>query len=123
MSKLIDLTTYPIRNVLSILLQDKTTKKNIIWATDIYANNGKGFQDRDQITLMSVIGLDQIALQSRNEKAADEQQTRTRKKAEVFTPVWLCNKMNNFLDEQWFEHKNVFNINLNKQSKFNITNS
>lgn len=101
MSKLIDLTTYPIRNVLSILLQDKTTKKNIIWATDIYANNGKGFQDRDQITLMSVIGLDQIALQSRNEKAADEQQTRTRKKAEVFTPVWLCNKMNNFLDEQW----------------------
>lgn len=110
MSKLIDLTTYPIRNVLSILLQDKTTKKNIIWATDIYANNGKGFQDRDQITLMSVIGLDQIALQSRNEKAADEQQTRTRKKAEVFTPVWLCNKMNNFLDEQWFEHKNVFNI-------------
>ena len=110
MSKLIDLTTYPIRNVLSILLQDKTTKKNIIWATDIYANNGKGFQDRDQITLISVIGLDQIALQSRNEKAANEQQTRTRKKAEVFTPVWLCNKMNNFLDEQWFEHKNVFNI-------------
>ena len=36
MSKLIDLTTYPIRNVLSILLQDKTTKKNIIWATEIF---------------------------------------------------------------------------------------
>ena len=39
-----------------------------------------------------------------------EQQTqRTRKSAEVFTPAWICNKMNNFCDEEWFGYKNVFN--------------
>ncbi len=39
-----------------------------------------------------------------------EQQTqRTRKGAEVFTPAWLCNKMNNFCDEEWFGYKDVFN--------------
>ncbi len=41
---------------------------------------------------------------------ADTEQERTRKKAEVFTPAWLCNKMNNNCDEVWFGRKNVFNI-------------
>ena len=58
---------------------------------------------------MAIKGLDSIDLQSRTEKAMEEQQERTRKKAEVFTPVWLCNKMNNYADEQWFGKLNVFN--------------
>lgn len=110
MDKLIDINAYPIRETLKILLQDKTTRQNIIWATDAYAEKGNGFRDRDYIELSSVTGLDSIALQSRTEKALDEQQLRTRKKAEVFTPVWLCNMMNNYADEQWFGKKNVFNI-------------
>lgn len=109
MDKLIDIDAYPIRETLKILLQDKTTSQNIIWATDAYAEKGIGFQDRDHIELSSVNGLNSIALQSRTEKAWDEQQLRTRKKAEVFTPVWLCNMMNNYADEQWFGRKNVFN--------------
>lgn len=40
----------------------------------------------------------------------EEQQERTRKKAEVFTPIWLCNKMNNYADEQWFGQKDIFNF-------------
>lgn len=59
---------------------------------------------------MNLKGLDSIDLRSRTEKAQEEQQLRTRKKAEVFTPVWLCNQMNNFADEQWFGRKNVFNV-------------
>ena len=109
MDKLIDIDAYPIRETLKILLQDKTTRQNIIWATDAYAEKGNGFRDKDHIELSSVNGLDSIALQSRTEKALDEQQLRTRKKAEVFTPVWLCNMMNNYADEQWFGRKNVFN--------------
>ena len=33
--KLIDIGSYPVVNVLDLLLQDKSTKKNIIWATDV----------------------------------------------------------------------------------------
>lgn len=110
MGKLIDFESYPVRTTLRILMQDKTTKKNIIWATDVYAENGFGFQDKDHIDLMAIRGLDSIDLRSRTEKAVEEQQERTRKKAEVFTPVWLCNKMNNYADEQWFGQKNIFNF-------------
>lgn len=32
------------------------------------------------------------------------------KKAEVFTPAWLCNLMNNHCDEDWFGRSDVFNV-------------
>ena len=38
-----------------------------------------------------------------------KQINRTRKAAEVFTPSWICNEMNNHCDEQWFGRPNVFN--------------
>ena len=44
-------------------------------------------------------------------KQADTQQERTRKKGEVFSPAWVCNKMNNALDADWFgpdAPKNLF---------------
>ena len=34
---------------------------------------------------------------------------RTKDKAEVFTPSWVCNAQNNLIDEVWFGRKNVFN--------------
>ena len=30
--------------------------------------------------------------------------------AEVFTPSWVCNNMNNGVDEKWFKRKPVFNV-------------
>ncbi|MGN0956108.1 hypothetical protein, partial [Megasphaera sp.] len=50
MDKLIDISSSSIQTVLKILLQDKTTKKNIIWATDTYEDLGKGFSDKEEIT-------------------------------------------------------------------------
>ena len=85
MGKLIDLDAYPVRISLKILLQDKTTKKNIIWATDAYVDS-IGARDTDQIEMSHLIGMDPILLQPRISKAVEEQQERTRKKAEVFTP-------------------------------------
>ena len=108
MHKLIDLDDYPVRITLKILLQDKTTKQNIIWATDAYREN-LGVKDIDHIETSHLVGLDPILLQPRISKALEEQQERTRKKAEVFTPVWICNQMNNHLDEEWFGWKDVFN--------------
>lgn len=107
MKELIDISTYPVKDVLSILLLDQTTKKNIIWATDAYASLGLGYDDKNIITQELLVG--EFILQPRISKSLEEQLERTRKKAEVMTPVWLCNKMNNYADEQWFNRNNVFN--------------
>ena len=109
MDKLIDINAYPVKDTLKILLQDKSTKKNIIWATDIYSEYGPGFNDKNQIKLSLFNGTNAFKLRPRISKTLEEQQERTRKKAEVMTPVWLCNKMNNHADEQWFGRKDVFN--------------
>ena len=107
MSILIDISMPPVQQVLDLLLKDKTTKQNIIFATDAYSSLGARFTDKSQITRDA---LEQFELQPRIEKNIEEQLTRTRKRAEVFTPAWICNKMNNYADEVWFKRKGVFNI-------------
>ena len=107
---MIDIFSYPVWAVLDSLLQDKTTKQNIIFATDAYAGLGDGYGERDYITKEKLTDYSRIiTLQSRVEKAAETQQARTRKKAEVFTPSWIVNKMNNHCDTEWFGRENVFN--------------
>lgn len=49
-------------------------------------------------------------IQPRTQRSREDQATRTRQKAEVFTPIWICNQMNNTCDEEWFGRKDVFNI-------------
>ena len=107
MGKLIDLTSYPVRDVIKLLLQDKTTKKNIMFATEAYSDSN--ITPRTPITVDLLLGLDSLALQPRALKSIEEQARRTRKNAEVFTPSWVCNKMNNNCDAVWFGRENVFN--------------
>ena len=108
MEKLIDIRSYPVIDMLETLLQDKSTKKNIIWATDTYEELGEGFTDKSQISRASLMLRSDI-IRPRIQKSLEAQAQRTRKKAEVFTPAWLCNRMNNHLDEDWFGRKDVFN--------------
>ena len=110
MEELIHLQSFPVRTTLPILLQDKTTKKNIIWATNSYKQFGEAYADDKQITTQALMGLNSIMLQPRIMKAMEQQQERTKSHAEVFTPAWICNKMNNYCDEEWFGRKDVFNI-------------
>lgn len=109
MEKLIALRKYPVEVVLSLLLRDKTTRKNIIFATDTYISNGDGFGKLDEITKRKLLGIDAMELQPRVLKNLIDQQKRTRKNAEVFTPSWICNKMNNHCDTEWFGKEDVFN--------------
>ena len=109
LGKLIDLEGYPVKKVLKRLLQDKTTKQNIIYATDAYKEHGEEFSERSQMKVEHLTGMTPITIQPRVEKAKEEQQLRTRQKAEVFTPCWIVNKMNNHCDEEWFGRPNVFN--------------
>ena len=107
--KIIDLNSDIIKIALPRLLQDKTTKKNIIWATTSYEEFGLEYKDNKQMMVGSLTGLNPMVLQPRVLKSLEEQQARTKAKAEVFTPSWICNKMNNYLDEDWFGRKDVFN--------------
>ena len=108
MEKLIDISSSPVVDVLDLLLQDKSTKKNIIWATDTYEEFGEGFTDKVQM-LANVLLLRPDIIRPRIQKSLEAQAQRTRKKAEVFTPAWLCNRMNNHCDEDWFGRSSVFN--------------
>lgn len=107
--KLIDIESNPVESLLDILLQDKSTKKNIIWATDTYEKYGRGFTDKEQIDRNLLLQHANI-IKPRIQKSQEAQAARTRKKAEVFTPAWLCNMMNNYCDQEWFGRKDVFNI-------------
>ena len=93
--------------VLNKLLMDKTTGKNIIWATDSYSDRGKGYQ-RDQQMLFEQV-IKSGFLQPRILKSLEIQKERTKKNAEVYTPAWICNLMNNQIDQDWFDDKKGFN--------------
>ena len=100
--------------LLDILLADRTTKKNLIWATDNYASRGVGYQSGDQISVFSIIKRNGSIIKPRVEKSKKEQSERVKSKAEVFTPSWICNAQNNLIDNAWFERENVFNIEMEK---------
>ena len=106
---LINFDSYEVRSTIKLLLQDKATKKNIIWATDTYSGYGEFFADNAQITEDLVSGVFSKLIQPRVYKAAEDKSSRTKKHAEVFTPSWICNMMNNYCDEEWFGQKDVFN--------------
>lgn len=109
MEKMIDFKKYPLDMILDKLLADKTTKKNIIWATDSYSELGGSYCDRYEITTGALRGINPVLIQPRAFKAIETQQQRTKSKAEVFTPSWIVNKMINHIDEEWFEKPDVFN--------------
>ena len=96
--------------LLEVLLKDHTTQQNIFWATDSYAALGDGFRWHDSITVAAITGEHGDVIMPRVMKTRDEQQRRVKQMAEVFTPAWLVNKMNNAADEVWFGRQNVFNV-------------
>lgn len=98
------------KDLLSVLLIDRSSKKNIIWATDNYAHRGVGYQWADEITVAAISGRKGSVIKPRIEKSKKEQSSRVREKAEVFTPSWICNKQNNLVDNAWFGTNVVFNI-------------
>lgn len=95
--------------ILSILLKDHTTKKNIIWATDMYERYGSSYSFKSQITIEQITGRNGQVIRPRIKKSKKEQEQRIKKKAEVFTPSWICNIQNNLADNSWFQKENVFN--------------
>lgn len=91
------------QGLLKELLADKTTKKNIIWATDAYSALGDDYLPGRPIETRHLSLLDSDIITLRAQKARSEQNKRTRAKAEVFTPSWVCRMMIDHLDTVWKE--------------------
>lgn len=98
------------KKVLEILLIDRTTNRNIIWGTDDYENLGKEYNSHFPILFHLITGKNGNIIQPRILKTKENQGNRTKEKAEVFTPSWICNVQNNLVDKAWFDREIVFNI-------------
>ena len=85
-------------SLLDILLQDKSTGNNILWATDSYEQFGKKYAPLASITSDLVTGKNSKLIQPRAVKSKEEQLLRTRDKAEVFTPLSIVKQMNDACD-------------------------
>ncbi len=94
------------RDVLQILLSDRTTGRNIMWMTDGYEKYEFEFDVKmgvqDEIDLDVISRPGNKIIRPRVDKPRDEQRSRAVGKAEVFTPSWICNAMNNLVDKAWF---------------------
>ena len=106
MEQLIDFHAPEVQAVLDTLLKDRSTGKNIIWATDppeeLQTVMYEPVTDKSPITAQQLRLTHYEVVLPRMMKQTDTQQQRTRKKGEVFSPAWVCNKMNNALDADWF---------------------
>ena len=91
--------------LLDHLLQDKTTKGHILWATDAYASLGEWYSPGNEIRPQRITGDNSDLIKTRARRAMEQRTERTRQHAEVFTPLWVVKKMCDFADEQWFGRK------------------
>lgn len=98
---------YP--EVLGILLRDRTTQKNIFWATDNYEHFGDSYKFNSEILAELITGEKGNVIMPRVHKDKILQLSRSKEMAEVFTPSWICNAQNNFVDNSWFGIEDVFN--------------
>ncbi len=98
-----------LERVYSVLTQDKTTKRRIVWGTDDYEEYGKGYLRGDAVKV--VFGKDgDFGIERRLREGEFFKRRRVKRHAEVFTPAWICNKMINYCDKEWFGRKDVFNV-------------
>ena len=118
---IIDISEEDIRklgvDILDILLKDRTTNKNILWAVDDYTDLGDGYLYNNEIKAKLITRCSSNIIQPRISKEKEKKNIRTQKKAEVFTPAWLCNEQNNLIDSCWFGRKDVFNTQNDKTWK------
>ena len=90
--------------LLKRLLEDKTTKKNIMWATDAYSAFGERYFRNEEIKPEFITGANSDIIKTRARKAMEQQFERTRQRAEVFTPLWVCRMMNDDAERFWFQN-------------------
>ncbi|MEE1421428.1 MAG: hypothetical protein UF218_07045, partial [Eggerthellaceae bacterium] len=97
-----DIERYLGLGVLDVLLADRSTEQNIIWATSAYEKLGDGFGEYDQIKIDQITGEHAELIKRRAQKDKDQKTALTRVHAEVFTPTWICKLMIDQADDEWY---------------------
>ena len=108
------------KEIIETLLIDRTTNRNIIWGTDDYEILGREYDSHYPILYSLITGKNSNVIQPRILKTKESQGKRTKGKAEVFTPSWVCNAQNNLVDNAWFGSENIFNREIEKGWETNI---
>ena len=90
------------KSLLAPLLVDKTTKRNIIWATDAYRALGFPYERTQEILPALITGEHSDVIKTRARKEMEQQSERTRRHAEVFTPLAVCRQMIGDADAAYF---------------------
>lgn len=90
------------------LLRDRTTGKAIIWGTDTYSRSlGPGYGCLDSIS-PELLLREPFRLTCRAEKSRSERSRRVKTHAEVFTPLPIVRRMNDYAEMVWFGREDVF---------------
>ena len=79
---------------ISKLVIDRTTDKEIIFGTDSYDCDAREPMTEESVRVL----LESRELSPRVYKSLQKQKARTKDKAEVFTPSWVCNEMINMCE-------------------------
>lgn len=103
-----DILKLHAQGLLDRLLCDKTTRRNILWAANTYAALGPQYAYNEEMTSDLITGHRAFLIKTRARKAMEQQSERTRRHAEVFTPLRICRQMNDYADEMWFGSAGVF---------------
>lgn len=85
--------------LLDKLLVDKTTRGNIMWATDAYDHAGQEHEKNREITVRSITGNNSDMIKTRARREMEHRQNRVKSHGEVSTPLWLCRRMNRDMEK------------------------
>ena len=98
-----DVARFQEAGILDVLLKDRTTDRNIIWATNANEHLGEGFKKLDEITPEKITGSNADIIRRRAVKDKNEKTALTRQHAEVFTPARIVKMMVDVADKAWSE--------------------
>lgn len=97
-----DIARLHLMGLLHQLLKDNTTGRNILWASDGYSQLGNGYHAGDEINETLITGQHADIIKTRASKSKEQQTKRTKKHAEVFTPIRVIKEMVDHADKECF---------------------
>ena len=93
--------------LLDKLLADKTTKRHILWGTNAYREYGEQYAKYCEIFVTRILFHSFDVTKTRVRRDVKQQVGRTKMHGEVSTPLWVCNKMIDAIDCDWFTMKTL----------------